>query len=76
MNPLTTLQGKLTKTTLGVAAVLDLIQQGTAFAQGEEVQSVIVAAEAASTAVAVLVTELVIAWGAFRALINYGGKGK
>lgn len=74
MNPLTIAKGKLTKIGIGLTAAGPVVQNLMNIAQGEEMQSVIEAAQGAQASILVLIGSLTALWGSVRAGINYGGK--
>jgi hypothetical protein len=74
MNPLTVAKGKLTKVGVGVAALGPILQNLLNVIGGDDVQTVVSAAEGTVGSVMVLAGALVALWGSLRAAVNYGGK--
>lgn len=67
-------KGKMTKAGVGIAALGPIVENVLALLQGEQLQTVVTAAEGTYGSVLTLVGAVVALWGAFRAAINYGGK--
>lgn len=72
----TVAQGYLTKASVGVGSAVILAEKVIAFANGEQVQSLLNAGQETWSAVLLFASLVGATWGAFRASIGYAGNQK